>query len=191
MLNKYWLLIHYIISWCNQTLRETYLIWVIWQMKKQKAGWVKNLARSYTMGNWQTRVWNSNSRVLCLTPAHLNSCLHSGFLLLAVTLCFPSSSTKCWGRGALLIKAQEIEKCLDAHFIARFPLSSLSFSFFLLKSKRRKNLAPFPSCRSFWVSQMLWAPESRHSCLPPLFINAAVAMSSRRQTAGAVGGRAE
>lgn len=139
MLNKYWLLIHYIISWCNQTLRETYLIWVIWQMKKQKAGWVKNLARSYTMGNWQTRVWNSNSRVLCLTPAHLNSCLHSGFLLLAVTLCFPSSSTECWGRGALLIKAQENWKVFRCTFYCQVPsLFSLLLLLFVEKQEAKE-----------------------------------------------------
>lgn len=99
-------------------------------MKKQKAGWVKNLARSYTLGNWQTRVWNSNSCILCLTPAHLNSCIHSWFLLLAVTLCFPSSSTECWGWGALLIKAQENWKVFRCTFYCQVPsLFSILLSF--------------------------------------------------------------
>lgn len=60
------------------------------------------------------------------------------------------------------------------HFISRFIPSSLSLSLFSLKCKRQKNLARFPTCRFFWVSQMLWSLESRDSCLPPLFIKAAV-----------------
>ena len=88
------------------------------------------------------------------------------------------------------IKAQENWKVFR-HTFCSLPLLSPSFSLFLLKSKRQKKLAPFPSCRFFWVSQMLRSLESWDSCLPPLFIKAAVAGSSGRQAAGAVGGRAE
>lgn len=137
---------------------------------------------------WETdraRIWNSNYSILCITPAHLNSCIHSWFLLLAVTLCFPPPGQNFWGKK---LKAQENQKVFRCTF---YSLPLLSPSFFLLKSKRQKNLAPIPSCRFFWVSQMLWSLESWDSCLPPLFIKAAMAGSSGRQAAGAVGGRAE
>lgn len=112
------------------------------------------------------------------TPAHLNSYPFTWFLLLAVTLCFPSSLQNVGG-GGFVIKPKKLKKCLGAH-LCRFPLSSFSFSLFVEKKQRQKNLAPaacYPDPSGFLKCCEPW--ESRHSCLPPLFIKAAVAVSSR------------
>lgn len=116
-------------------MRHT-VFWSLDRWGNRKPGRFRTWPQVTQWGSGRARIWSSSDRTSSITPAQVN-CIHSRFLLSALTLCFPLSSTE-FLRGGGGEKPKKIRKCLDMHFISSSPLSSLSFFLFCWKARGKR-----------------------------------------------------